>query len=198
MFQSCPPTSLYKNLLKICHVMWFVHDNCCVFQDRNLERTIGHAGEWNDLYCLEDPNLLNSGSLFHSFIYEFMITNKENILFYHYQLGHNVKYQKLTTISFPAFSGFFPNFMAAAAAAPDEIPICKRSNYIINMRTNNLNTWIQISIELAFHRHNCIETTVKSLRATNYHCHTNKPSFKARSLAVSIASSLEICSLQTL
>jgi len=44
-------------------------------------------------------------------------------------------------MSFPAFSGLFPNFMAAAAAAPDEIPICKRSNNIISMKTTNLNNW---------------------------------------------------------
>ena len=31
----------------------------------------------------------------------------------------------LTAISFPAFSGLFANFIAAAAAAPDEIPTCK-------------------------------------------------------------------------
>jgi len=33
---------------------------------------------------------------------------------------------RLTTMSFPAFSGLFPNFIAAAAAAPDEIPTCKK------------------------------------------------------------------------
>ena len=33
-------------------------------------------------------------------------------------------------MSFPAFSGLFPNFIAAAAAAPDEIPICRSSVYI--------------------------------------------------------------------
>jgi hypothetical protein len=32
-------------------------------------------------------------------------------------------------MSFPAFSGLFPNFMAAAVAAPDEIPIFKRHLY---------------------------------------------------------------------
>ena len=32
-------------------------------------------------------------------------------------------------MSFPAFSGLFPNFIAAAVAAPDEIPICKRQSY---------------------------------------------------------------------
>ena len=30
----------------------------------------------------------------------------------------------LTTMSFPAFSGLFATFIAAAAAAPDEIPTC--------------------------------------------------------------------------
>lgn len=30
----------------------------------------------------------------------------------------------LTTISFPAFSGLLATFIAAAAAAPDEIPTC--------------------------------------------------------------------------
>ena len=30
----------------------------------------------------------------------------------------------LTTISFPAFSGLLATFMAAAAAAPEEIPTC--------------------------------------------------------------------------
>ena len=29
---------------------------------------------------------------------------------------------RLTTMSFPSFSGLFPTFIAAAAAAPDEIP----------------------------------------------------------------------------
>jgi hypothetical protein len=33
---------------------------------------------------------------------------------------------RLTTMSFPAFSGLLPNFIEAAAAAPDEIPTCKR------------------------------------------------------------------------
>jgi hypothetical protein len=32
-------------------------------------------------------------------------------------------------MSFPAFSGLFPIFIAAAVAAPDEIPICKRHLY---------------------------------------------------------------------
>ena len=36
---------------------------------------------------------------------------------------------KLTTMSFPAFSCLFPSFIAAAAAAPDEIPICKRHSH---------------------------------------------------------------------
>lgn len=31
---------------------------------------------------------------------------------------------QLTTMSWPAFSGLFANFMAAAAAAPDDIPTC--------------------------------------------------------------------------
>jgi hypothetical protein len=30
----------------------------------------------------------------------------------------------LTAMSFPAFSGLFATFIAAAAAAPDEIPTC--------------------------------------------------------------------------
>ena len=29
-------------------------------------------------------------------------------------------------MSFPAFSGLFPTFIAAAAAAPDEIPTCNK------------------------------------------------------------------------
>ena len=33
-------------------------------------------------------------------------------------------YFDLTPISFPAFSGLFPTFKAAAAAAPEEIPTC--------------------------------------------------------------------------
>lgn len=32
---------------------------------------------------------------------------------------------RLTTMSFPAFSCFLASFIAAAAAAPDEIPTCK-------------------------------------------------------------------------
>lgn len=34
----------------------------------------------------------------------------------------NRKAIRLTTMSFPAFSSLFPTFIAAAAAAPDEIP----------------------------------------------------------------------------
>jgi len=41
-------------------------------------------------------------------------------------------------MSFPAFSGLFPTFIAAAVAAPDEIPICKRFVHIINMKNNYL------------------------------------------------------------
>jgi hypothetical protein len=33
---------------------------------------------------------------------------------------------RLTTMSFPAFSGLLPRFIAAAAAAPDEIPTCNK------------------------------------------------------------------------
>jgi hypothetical protein len=36
-------------------------------------------------------------------------------------------------MSFPTFSGLFPSLIAAAAAAPDEIPICKRHSYIIGL-----------------------------------------------------------------
>ena len=32
----------------------------------------------------------------------------------------------LTTTSFPAFSGLFASLMAAAAAAPDDMPTCNR------------------------------------------------------------------------
>ena len=40
-------------------------------------------------------------------------------------------------MSFPAFSGLFAIFIAAAAAAPDEIPTCKRGfqNHHRNKRT---------------------------------------------------------------
>ena len=38
----------------------------------------------------------------------------------------NWKAIRLTTMSFPAFSGLFPTFIAAAAAAPDEIPTCNK------------------------------------------------------------------------
>jgi hypothetical protein len=39
---------------------------------------------------------------------------------------------RLATMSFPAFSGVFPKFIAAAAAEPDEIPFYnKRTNEII-------------------------------------------------------------------
>jgi hypothetical protein len=33
---------------------------------------------------------------------------------------------RLTTISFPVFSGLLANLIAAAAAAPDEMPTCKK------------------------------------------------------------------------
>jgi len=38
--------------------------------------------------------------------------------------------KKLTTMSFPAFSGRFATFNAAAAAAPEDIPTCQM-NYLI-------------------------------------------------------------------
>lgn len=37
---------------------------------------------------------------------------------------------QLTTMSFPAFSGLFAIFIAAAAAAPDDIPTCKKSSIV--------------------------------------------------------------------
>ena len=33
-----------------------------------------------------------------------------------------------TVMSFPSFSGLFASFIAAAAAAPDDIPTCKKKN----------------------------------------------------------------------
>jgi hypothetical protein len=33
---------------------------------------------------------------------------------------------RLTTISFPVFSGLLANLIAAAAAAPDEMPTCEK------------------------------------------------------------------------
>ena len=44
---------------------------------------------------------------------------------------------RLTTISFPSFSGLFPTFIAAAAAAPDEIPTWNKQAPIFNRELEN-------------------------------------------------------------
>lgn len=44
------------------------------------------------------------------------------------------KYNKLTTINFPAFSSLFAILIAAAAAAPDDIPTCKNYDQIKNSK----------------------------------------------------------------
>ena len=41
---------------------------------------------------------------------------------------------QLTTMSFPVFSGLFANLIAAAAAAPDDIPTCQ--DYKFSMSIN--------------------------------------------------------------
>ena len=75
--------------------------------------------------------------------------------------------QSLTTMSFPAFSGRFATFNAAAAVAPEDIPTCKI-----------------ISLD---HKLICfIVYTPEKIALTE---RTNNPSLRARSLAVSIASS---------
>lgn len=94
-------------------------------------------------------------------------------------------------MSFPAFSGRFAILIADAAAAPDDIPTCCVSLKLQNQETFiglwDINTtgWIIKFIKhfspysISLHEHESISLT-------------SKPSFNARALAVSIASSLEI------
>ena len=80
-------------------------------------------------------------------------------------------------MSLPAFSGLLASLIAAAAAAPDDIPTCQKEsqNYVKEGKFSG------------------VKATHCTIKETVCYCqHTSKPSFNARSLAVSMASSLEI------
>lgn len=65
------------------------HNDCCIFLDKDLGRTIGHAREWNDLYNLEEPSpSTQARNLSHSFMSEFVLSNKVKIFLFHCRLGH--------------------------------------------------------------------------------------------------------------
>lgn len=96
-------------------------------------------------------------------------------------------------MSFPAFSGLFASLMAAAAAAPDEIPTCKTNDFEIWIVVSNIKSLQQKKSRVCYNERWSAEL-VAEFNSTNHQFwfHTSRPSFKASSLAISIASSLDI------
>jgi len=75
---------LYTKTQRISHNAVF-HNNSCIFQDKNMERTIGHARECNDLYCMGNQKIPTKS---HSLMSEFAMTSKRKAQNFHCGLGY--------------------------------------------------------------------------------------------------------------
>jgi hypothetical protein len=97
---------------------------------------------------------------------------------------------RLTTISFPVFSGLLATLIAPAAAAPDEIPTCKEHATTFSIEIESHKD-LQRRTKKNYSRNGVQKVPKEPVQAilTNYR--TSKPSFKASNLAVSMASSLD-------
>lgn len=79
-----------QKLTKDLSCIVIFHNHHCVFQDKDLGRTIRHVREGNDLYYLEEPNQLvtTKNHLSCSLMSKSHLTSKEKIMFFHCRLGH--------------------------------------------------------------------------------------------------------------
>lgn len=81
--------SIYKLIKDLnCKVTFF--STHCIFQDQTTGRMIGHVKERDELYYLKrsSEKLKNVYQSSLSFQIEYSISNKEQIWFHHFRLGH--------------------------------------------------------------------------------------------------------------